>query len=181
MSIQFSSKTSAGARPSRPLLTAHILATVGLFGADLVLVTLGFSALFGADPSTVYPAAQLIASTVVAPLALVSLASGVVLARLNGWGLLRYWWVTLKLAITLILTLVVLTVLVPRLGTAAAIATAHASFDIAQRVPLALAPALATVFLVLNVALAVYKPRWRVRLGHHQITATSIPQPTGAH
>ena len=183
MSIQFPSKLSSGARPSRLLLMVHILATVGLFGADLVLVTLGFSVVFGADPSAAYPAAHLVASIVVAPLALVSLGSGVVLARLNGWGLFRYWWVTLKLAITLILTLVVLTVLVPRLGTAAAIATAHASFDIAQRVPLALAPALATatVFLVVNVALAVYKPGWRVRRGHHQITATSIPQPTGAH
>src|SRR5215831_14195902 len=159
MSIQSSPKPSAGARPSRFLLIVHILASVGLFGADLVLVTLGFSVVFGADPSAAYPAAHLVASIVVAPLALVSLGSGVVLARLNGWGLFRYWWVTLKLAITLILTLVVLTVLVPRLGTAAAIATAHASFDIAQRVPLALAPALATVFLVLNVALAVYKPR----------------------
>ena len=181
MSIQLASKPSAGARPFRLLLMVHILPTVGLFGADLVLVTLGFSAIFGADPSTVYPAARLIGSTIVAPLALISLASGVVLARLSGWGLFRYWWVTLKLAITLILTLVVLTVLVPRLATAAEIAAAHAPFDVAQRVPLALAPALATVFLVLNVALAVYRPGWRVRRGHHQIAATSIPQPTGAH
>ena len=180
MSIQFSSKPSAGARPSRPLLTAHILATVGLFGADLVLVTLGFSAVFGADPSSVYPSARLVGSTILAPLALISLGSGVVLARLSGWGLFRYWWVTLKLAITLTLTLVVLTVLVPRLGTAAAIAAAGSPFDAAQRLPLALAPALATVFLILNVALAVYKPDWRVRRGEHQLAATPIPEPTAA-
>jgi hypothetical protein len=73
-------------------------------------------------------------------------------------GLFRYWWVTLKLAITLVLTVVAVTVLVPRLGSAAATAAAHGSFDAAQRVPLALAPALATLFLVLNVGLAVYKP-----------------------
>ena len=181
MSIELPSKPSGGARPSRLLLTLHILATVGLFGADLVLVTLGFSAVFGAEPSTVYPAAQLVASTVVAPLALVSLASGVVLARWSGWGLFCYWWVTLKLAITLILTLVILTVLVPRLGSAAAIAAAHASFDVSRRVPLAFAPGLATFFLVLNVALAVYKPGWRVRRGQHPIAATSIPEPTGAY
>lgn len=180
MSVALPSKPSAGVRRSRLLLTVHILATVGVFGADLVPVTLGLSAVFGADPSTVYPAAQLVASSVVAPLALVSLASGAVLARLNGWGLFRYWWVTLKLAITLILTLVVLTVLVPRLGTAADIAAAHATFDVAQRVPLAVAPALATVFLILNVSLAVYKPGWRVRRGQHQISVTSIREPTGA-
>jgi hypothetical protein len=158
----------------------HILATVGAFGADLVLVTLGFSAVFGADPSTVYPAGQLVASSVIAPLALVSLASGVLLARLRGWGLFRYWWVTLKLATTLLLTLIVVTVLMPRLGTAAAMAETHASIDVAPRVPLALAPAVATLFLVLNVALAVYKPGWRVRRGGRQFS-TSLPEPTGAH
>jgi hypothetical protein len=182
MSIQSPSKPGArGLRSSRLLLTVQLLATVGLFGADLVLVTFGFSAVLGADPGSVYPAAQLVASTVVAPLALISLATGVVLARLSGWGLFRYWWVTVKLGVTLLLTIVVFTVLVPRLGSAAAAASAHASFDAGQRVPLALAPALATLFLVLNVALAVYKPHWRVRRGHQQVAATSLPNPTGAH
>jgi quinol monooxygenase YgiN len=67
--VQTAVKPSAGARRSGLLLLVHILATVGVFGADLVLVTLGFCAVFGADPSTIYPAAQLVASTVVAPLA----------------------------------------------------------------------------------------------------------------
>lgn len=182
MSIQSPSQPGArGFRSSRLLLMVHLLATVGLFGADLVLVTLGFSAVVGADPSSVYPAAQLVASAVVAPLALISLASGVVLARLSGWGLFRYWWVSIKLGVTLLLTIVVFTVLVPRLGSAAAAASAHASSDAVQRVPLALAPALATLFVVLNVALAVYKPRWRVRRSQQQVAATSISHPTGAH
>lgn len=182
MSAQAHSTTSVGWRPSRLLLMLHILATVGIFGADLVLVMLGFSAVFGADPSTVYPAAHLVASTIVAPLALISLATGVALARLGGWGLFRYWWVTLKLAMTLMLTVVVLTVLVPRLGSAAAAATdpAARSFALAERVPLALAPALATMFLVLNVALAVYKPGWRVRRGRQHMAATPMSEPTGA-
>jgi hypothetical protein len=160
------------------LLTAHVLTTVGAFGADLVLITLGYSALLGADPSTVYPASRLVASTVVAPLALVSLATGVVLARLHGWGLFRYWWVTIKLAITLLLTVLVLTVLVPRLGAAAALATdpAGSSSSVAERVPLAVAPILSSLLLILNVALAVYKPGWRVRGGQRSIRSwTSVP------
>jgi hypothetical protein len=180
MSTHAQSRTSPGTRPWRLLLTLHILATVGVFGADLVLVMLGFSAVFGADPSTVYPAAHLVASTLVAPLALISLASGVALARLSGWGLFRYWWVTLKLAITLVLTVVVLTVLVPRLGAAAAMAAAHGSFDVAERVPLALAPALATLFLVVNVALAVYRPGWRVRRTRQHAAMTPMSKPQGA-
>ena len=89
MSMQAPSKSTAW--PSRLLLTVHILATVGLFGADLVLVTLAFSAVFDAEPNTTHPAARLVGSAIVAPPALISLASGVGLARLSGWGLFRYW------------------------------------------------------------------------------------------
>lgn len=161
---------------TRPLLILHTLATVGVFGADLVLLMLGFSAVFGADPHTIYCAAHLIASNVVPPLALASVLTGVLLAQLTGWGLFRYWWVTLKLAITLVLTLLVLTVLVPRLGAAAA----DPSFTTAERLPLAVAPALATVFLIVNVALAVYKPGWRVRRGRPQVAATAVADVRGA-
>ncbi len=147
------------------LLTVHVLATVGVFGADLVLVALGVSSLIGAEPRTVYPAARLVAANVVAPLALFSLGTGVLLAWMSGWGLFRYWWVTIKLAITLTLTLVVLTVLVPRLSVAADAATGPAvsSPSTVERMPVAVAPAVASALLVVNVALAVYKPTWRLR------------------
>jgi hypothetical protein len=106
--------TSASARHSlRALLTVHLLATVGVFGADLVLLTVGISALFGADVRSVYPPSHLIAEVVVQPLAIVSLATGVALGLLSGWGLVRFWWTAIKLAITAALTLVVLGVLVP--------------------------------------------------------------------
>jgi hypothetical protein len=52
--------------------------------------------------------------------------------------------VTVKLAITLVLTVVVATVLVPRLAIAAgaAVDPAFGGFGINERIPLALAPAL---------------------------------------
>jgi hypothetical protein len=147
------------------LLAVHILATVGLFGADLVLLLLGASSVFGADPRSVYPAAHLIGQMLVQPLALVSLSTGVALALLTPWGLFQYWWTALKLAITVALTIVVLVVLVPRLGAAADAAASPApqAMTTTERVPLMLAPALGSSLLALNVALAVYKPRWRLR------------------
>jgi hypothetical protein len=152
--------------PSNPrggrnlVLTAHVLATVGLFGADLGLLVLGASSVTGADPRAIYPASHLIAEIIVQPLAIFSVVTGVLLARVSGWGLLRHWWTAIKLATTLALTAVVLLVLIPRLGMAAG---APESVPASQRVLLLLGPAIASSLLVLNVALAIYKPRWRLR------------------
>ncbi|MEU4606450.1 hypothetical protein AB0F43_25955 [Kribbella sp. NPDC023972] len=45
-------------RPWRKLLLfVHVLAAVGLFGTDLVLLVLGISGASGSDPQAVYPAA----------------------------------------------------------------------------------------------------------------------------
>jgi hypothetical protein len=146
------------------LLTAHIGATVALLGADLSLLALGIAGSRGADPQTVYPAAHLLGSSLVAPLAVASLATGLLQGVLTQWGLVRYWWVTIKLAITVVLAGLLLLVLVPGLGRVAAVATGptpHLITD-AQRLRLAVAPAAASALLALNIVLATFKPRWRV-------------------
>jgi hypothetical protein len=81
------------------------------------------------------------------------------------WGLFRFWWTAIKLGITVALTGVVLLVLVPRLGAAAELATGRApqTFTAAERGPHMLAPALGSALLSVNVALAIYKSRWRLR------------------
>jgi hypothetical protein len=142
------------------LITVHVLATVGLFGADLGLLVIGTSGIAGADPRAIYPASHLIAEIIVQPLAIISVVTGVVLARVSGWGLLRYWWTAIKLVTTLALTAVVLLVLVPRLGVAA---DAPDMVPASQRVLLLLGPAIASNLLVLNAALGIYKPGWRLR------------------
>jgi hypothetical protein len=159
----------------KALLTLHILTTVGLFGADLVLLTLGVSAVLGADPRTVYPAGHLIAAVVVQPLAIAAVATGVVLARVSGRGLLRYWWTAIKLGMTVAMTIVVVGVLVPRLG-AAANATGGdtpRAFTLVERLPLAVAPAVASSLLNTNVALAIYKPRWKLRRASPEFARTT--------
>jgi hypothetical protein len=147
------------------LLTIHVIATVSVLGTDLVLLLLGLASLGGAEPQTIYPAAYLVATRLVAPLAVISLGTGLLLGILTPWGLFNYWWVTIKLAITTVLTGVVLLVLVPRLGTAAAITTGQTSYVLtsAQRLPLAIAPAIASTLLLLAVVLAIFKPGWRLR------------------
>jgi hypothetical protein len=147
------------------LLTAHVATSVSVLGTDLVLLGLGISSVRGADPRTIYPAAHLVATWLLAPLATVALGTGVLLGLLTQWGLLRYWWVTIKLALTATLTGVVLLVLVPRLDVAAGAATAPDPrlFTAGERLPLVVAPAAGVTLLILTVVLAIYKPRWRLR------------------
>ena len=142
------------------LLTVHVLATVGLFGADLVLLTLGITSVLGAEPRTVYPAAAAVGKTLLGPLAVALLATGLLLGALSQWGLSKYWWVVIKLSITVALTPVVLFVLVPRLDAAA---ETGRLFTESGRVQLVIAPTVASSLLALNVAMAVYKPQWRLK------------------
>lgn len=147
------------------LLVVHIVATVSVLGVDLMLLALGMSSVGGAEPRTIYPIAHLAAAWLVAPLAVASLGTGLLLAILTPWGVFRYWWVVIKLAITAALTAAVLLVLVPRLGaTASAVTevTPHLVSN-AERMILMIAPAVASSLLIVNVALAVFKPSWRLR------------------
>jgi hypothetical protein len=152
------------------LLTVHVAASVGAIGAALVLLTLGIAGVLGADPRTVYPAAHLVEARVIAPLAVLALASGVAQALVSRWGLVRYWWVAIKLTVTAVLTVVVFLVLEPSL---AAMATAESLTD-AQRMRVVLAPAGALALLVVNVVLGLSKPAWRtpVRKSSHAPVGT---------
>jgi FtsH-binding integral membrane protein len=143
------------------LLAVHLIAALSLVGTDLVLLALGIAGLLGADPLTVYPAASLVAAWLVAPLVVVALATGVLQAVRNGWGLRRYWWVTIKLAVTLAFTVLVVAVLVPRLAASAG-AAATTAFDSAARLPLAVVPAAAISAQLVLVGLAITKPPWRM-------------------
>ena len=145
------------------LLTVHVATAVSVLGTDLVLLVLGISSVRGADPQTIYPAAHLVAIWLLAPLATLALGTGVLLGLLTQWGLLRYWWVTIKLTLTAVLTGVILFVLVPSLGVAANAATAAQTFTDAERLPLVVAPAAGVTLLILIVVLAIYKPPWRLR------------------
>lgn len=147
------------------LLTAHVTTTASVLGADLVLVALAIAGLRGAEPQTVYPAARLVGAWLIAPLAIASLGTGLLLGLLTPWGLLRYWWVAIKLGITVILTAAVLFVLVPKLGAAsdAAVGPAIRPLAVGERLALVAAPAAASTLLGLSVVLAVFKPGWRLR------------------
>lgn len=147
----------------KSLLAGHVVVAVSLIGSDLVLIALGVSGLRGADPQIVYPAAHTVDAWIVAPLAILALATGILQAVVSEWGLVTYWWVTTKLAITAAAAVVVIVVLEPRLAASAGAAMAGESFSAAERLPLVIAPSVAVALLVLNVTLGLFKPGRRRR------------------
>src|SRR6476661_386440 len=102
-------------RTRKLLLTLHVAASVGLLGTDSAVLLLAVEGARGADPAGTYPAAQLIGSLLLVPLALTALLTGIVLGLLTPWGLLRHWWVALKLALTTAGAVLALFVLTPAL------------------------------------------------------------------
>jgi hypothetical protein len=108
------------------LLTLHVAGSVALLGADGSVLLLGADAALGADPRDQYPAAALVGSALLVPLALVALVTGTALALLTPWGLFRHWWVTLKLVLTLAGTVLAFVVLTPTLDALAEAARAGA-------------------------------------------------------
>lgn len=146
----------------KPLLTLHVAASVSLIGTDLVLVLLGAWGVSGASAKSVFPAAYLVQAWLVAPLILIALGTGVLQGVLSSWGLVRYWWTTIKLAITALFTILIFAVLLPRLSHNADAANAGQAFSTAQFMTIVIVPAIAVALLVVNVALGLVKPRARL-------------------
>jgi hypothetical protein len=144
------------------LLTLHVAGSVALLGADGSVLLLGADAALGAEPRDRYPAAALVGSAILVPLALVALVTGTALALLTPWGLFRHWWVTLKLVLTLAGTVLAFVVLTPTLDALAEAARAGAVIAATDRWVLVRDSGAASVVLLATVVLAVVKPFGRL-------------------
>ncbi|WP_084965414.1 DUF2269 domain-containing protein [Thermoactinospora rubra] len=144
------------------LLTAHITVTVGWMGAIGCVLGLAVLGLAAEDAGTVrgaYLAMEPLAWWVLMPLALASLLTGILQSLLTTWGLLRHYWVVLKLLITLFATVVLL--MYTRTFAAMAEVAADPASDLgAVRNPSpGLHAVLALLLLLAATVLAVYKPK----------------------
>ncbi|MCO1653655.1 hypothetical protein [Pseudonocardia humida] len=167
-----SARPIAGPPVTRPLsrggrrawLVVHLLASGGWVGVDVVLGVLVLGALLG-DARTAALCLQ-VSPLLFWPLlgaGLLSLLSGVVLGLGTRYGLLRYWWVAVKLALNLVLVALVALVLRAGLQDAAARGAAGGPDPAAGLGALAFPPAVSLTALVVATVLAVVKPWGRVR------------------
>jgi len=162
------------------LLTAHITASIGWFGAVAAFLALAIAGLTSQDAQQVraaYLAMRLSTWFVIVPLALVSLLSGVVSSLGTRWGLFRWYWLLVKLLITLFATLVLLvhTEPIDLLARVAAETTVFSAELRSRQLQMVIASAAGLLVLLLATALSVYKPRgmtpygWRKQNEEHAL------------
>ena len=155
-------------RLQKVALLAHVTTSVGWIGAVASFFVLAIAGLTSTDPQIVrgaYLGMDLTTRFVIVPLALASLLTGLVSSLGTTWGLFRYYWVLVKVVMTVPATIVLLIHLQP-IGHLAQVAleTTLFSSDVDRlRVQLLAAAAAAIVVLLVITALSVYKPRGRTR------------------
>ena len=102
-------------------LAAHLTVSVGWVGAAAAYLALDVVAATSRDEQALRAAfigMDLVAGSVIVPLAVATLLTGIVMSLGTRWGLFRHWWVV----ISLVMTVVAATVLVVETGTVSAMA-----------------------------------------------------------
>jgi len=151
-------------------LTAHITLSVGLLGSIAAFLALAVVGLTSDDPQVVratYPAMDVVARDVIVPVALASLLIGIIQSLGTPWGLLRYYWILLKLLLTTIAT-IVLFLKMELIDYAARLAaeTTLSHGDLrAAGIQLVVHAAGGLLLLLVPAALSVYKPPGMTRYG----------------
>jgi hypothetical protein len=152
-------------------LVAHVTFSVGWLGAVIAFLALAIASVASRDAQMVrgaYLAMGLLVSYVIVPLAVTALLSGLVSAFGTKWGLLRHYWVLVKLLLTIIAVVVLLVQVKPIKGLASVAADPTSSIGGPEaRRPLIHAAGGLGVLLMIQI-LGVYKPRGMTRRGWRQ-------------
>ena len=157
-----------GRTARRAVLTVHILGAGAWIGIDVVLGVLVFTAMLTSSPDTealCYRVLELFAVWPLIAAGLTTLVSGVVMGLGTNYGLIRYWWVAVKLALNILLVTLVVFALRPGLAEAAAYGEALAAGGTARPdvSGLAFPPVVSGIALVTATVLSVFKPWGRIR------------------
>ncbi|HZR36119.1 MAG TPA: hypothetical protein VFA75_12125 [Nevskia sp.] len=151
-------------------LTVHVTASIGWIGAVAAFLALAVAGLASHDAQLVRAAYLAMALTtwwVIVPLAGASLLSGVVSSLGTRWGLFRYWWVLVKLVLTVFATAVLMvhTRPIDLLADAAADTAVFGADLHSAQLQMVIASGATLLLLLVLTALSVYKPQGVTRYG----------------
>jgi hypothetical protein len=166
-------------------LTAHVVFSIGWIGAVVAFLALSIAGLTSQNPETVrgaYTSMDLISRFVIIPMCFAALATGIIDAFVTPWGLFRYYWVVVKLALTLIATFLLLmhenAIARAARWVSGAAATQLFVADFAPlKTELVQKSALAIVLLLGIATLGIYKPWGLTAYGHRKLQKQlGVPQ-----
>lgn len=165
-----------GPRTRKFVLTGHITLSVGWIGAVAAYIALDLTDLTSGDPQrlrSAYIAMDTITRSVIVPLALASLLTGLLMGVGTPWGLFRHYWVIFSLFLTA-LSVAVLIVETRTISHLAAVASDPGTTSIEL---LALGNTLGhsiggLLVLLVVLVLNVYKPRGMTRYGRRKMGGT---------
>lgn len=157
-----------GVRSRRVALITHIASAGAWLGVDVTMAVLIVTAWTTDEPGTRAFSLQALELVTVWPLlacGVLCLLSGVVLGLGSKWGLVRYWWVAIKLALNLVLTALVLLTLRLEVAEQAdrarrLLAGEPVTFDLSN---LIYPPTVSPTLLLVAITLSVVKPWGRIR------------------
>lgn len=157
-----------GVRTRRAVLITHIASAGAWLGVDVAMAVLVVTAMTTDEPGTLAFSLQALEVVSIWPLlvcGLLCLLSGIVLGLGSKWGLLRYWWVAVKLVLNLVLTALVLVSLRAEVAEQAALGRRSAAgeavtYDLSN---LIYPPTVSPTLLLVAIALSVIKPWGRIR------------------
>jgi len=168
--------------------TTHITSSIGWVGAALAFLALAVIGFTSDDPLKVRGAYLLMAPAawfVLVPLAHASLLSGIVLSLGTTWGLFRYYWVVLKLGITVFATAILLIYMGTFRQMAGVAADPVVDLAAVRNASPIVHAILALVLLVAATVLGVYKPFGTTAYGERRLqeqrpVSALIPANAGA-
>lgn len=141
--------------------TTHVTTSVGWIGAALVFLALAAIGLTSEDERTARGAYLVMAPAgwlVLVPLAHASLLSGIALSLGTSWGLVRHYWVVLKLVITAFCTVILMIYMGTFRQMAGVAADPVVELGLVRTPSPLVHSILALVLLVAATVLGVYKP-----------------------
>jgi hypothetical protein len=170
-------------------LTAHVVSSVGWLGGVAAFLALSIAGQTSGNADVVrgaYLAMNVIGWTVIVPMSLAALVTGLIQGLGTRWGLLKYTWVTTKLVLTILATALLMlhqltaVAVAARRISALAVGTLPDAGFWALRTQLVVDAGLAILVLLVTTTLSIYKP-WglssygRRRLGSAAAAQTDSP------
>jgi hypothetical protein len=149
------------------VLVLHAVSGIGWMGVDIALFLLLLNALTTTNATEAisgYTAVSLIVRIAVPPLCLGVLGTGLLLGWGTQWGLFRYWWVFVKLLLSLAMTVLVFVALVPTVESLPVIANSSTADAVRETlgpltIQLMFPPAVSFGLLSVATVLPIFKPR----------------------